>query len=404
MKDSLSRIVASRYGGRNIPVALVLPDGGRVALSEAPEVNIYARTWNGLRALATPELGRLARAYVRGDLDFSGGSQRALDIAETLVGSVKHGRERARARLVQWWHQRRSNKSNIQHHYDVSNAFYKLWLDERMVYSCAYFRDAADTLDQAQAQKLDHICRKLMLKPGEEFLDIGCGWGGLIFHAAQQYGVKATGITLSQNQYDYTRAKIVELGLDGRVEVEFLDYLDLPPAKLYDKIASIGMFEHVGIRNYPHYFGKIYAILKPGGLVLNHGITLNQVGVDGLGSGISDFVEEYVFPGGQLAHVSRVIEGMAERGLELIDAEPLREHYARTLWHWVERLERNADAARREAGEQKFRTWRIYLAGSGHAFDRGWLSIFQLLAGKAFPDGRLPHPLTRDYMYPRPTC
>jgi len=404
MKDSLSRIVASRYGGRNIPVALVLPDGGRVALSEAPEVNIYARTWNGLRALAAPELGRLARAYVRGDLDFSGGSRRALDIAETLVGSVKHGRERARARLVQWWHQHRSNKSNIQHHYDVSNAFYKLWLDERMVYSCAYFRDAGDTLDKAQAQKLDHICRKLMLKPGEEFLDIGCGWGGLIFHAAQRYGVKATGITLSQNQYDYTRAKIVELGLDGRVQVEFLDYLDLPPGKLYDKIASIGMFEHVGIRNYPHYFGKIYAILQPGGLVLNHGITLNQVGVDGLGSGISDFVEEYVFPGGQLAHVSRVIEGMAERGLELIDAEPLREHYARTLWRWVDRLERNADAARREAGEEKFRTWRIYLAGSGHAFDRGWLSIFQLLAGKPFSDGRLPHPLTRDYMYPRPTC
>ncbi len=402
MKDSLSRIVATRYGGRNIPVALVLPDGGRVALSEAPEVNIYARTWNGLRALASPELGRLARAYVRGDLDFSGGSQRALDIAETLVGSVKHGRERARARLVQWWHQHRSNKFNIQHHYDVSNAFYKLWLDERMVYSCAYFRDAADTLDHAQAQKLDHICRKLMLKSGEEFLDIGCGWGGLIFHAAERYGVKATGITLSQNQYDYTRAKIVELGLDGHVQVEFLDYLDLPPGKLYDKIASIGMFEHVGIRNYPHYFGKIYAILKPGGLVLNHGITLNQVGVDGLGSGISDFVEEYVFPGGQLAHVSRVIEGMAARGLELIDAEPLREHYARTLWHWVDRLERNADAARREAGEEKFRTWRIYLAGSGHAFDRGWLSIFQLLAGKPFPDGRLPHPLTRDYMYPRP--
>jgi cyclopropane-fatty-acyl-phospholipid synthase len=400
VKDSLSRIVASRYGGRNIPVALVLPDGGRVALSEAPEVNIYARTWNGLRALASPQLGRLARAYVRGDLDFSGGSQRALDIAEALVGSVSHGRERMRARLVQWFHQRRGNKSNIAHHYDVSNAFYKLWLDERMVYSCAYFRDAADTLDQAQAQKLDHICRKLMLQPGEEFLDIGCGWGGLIFHAAQRYGVNATGITLSQNQYDYTRAKIGELGLEGRVQVEFLDYLDLPPGRLYDKIASIGMFEHVGIRNYPHYFGKIHAILKPGGLVLNHGITLNQVGVDGLGSGISDFIEEYVFPGGQLAHVSRVIEGMAARGLELIDAEPLREHYARTLWHWVDRLERNADAARREAGEEKFRTWRIYLAGSGHAFDRGWLSIFQLLAGKPFPDGRLPHPLTRDYMYP----
>ena len=401
MKDSLSRIVANRYGGRNIPVALVLPDGGRVALSEAPEVDIYARTWNGLRALASPELGRLARAYVRDDLDFSGGSQRMLDIAETLVGSVNHGRERARARLVQWWHQRRGNRPNIQHHYDVSNAFYKLWLDDRMVYSCAYFRDPADTLDQAQTQKLDHICRKLMLRPDEEFLDIGCGWGGLIFHAAQAYGVRATGITLSQNQYDYVREQISVRGLADRVSVEFRDYLDLSPGKLFDKIASVGMFEHVGIGRYPRYFGKIFGILKPGGLVLNHGITLNQVGVDSLGSGISDFVEDYVFPGGQLAHVSRVIEGMAACGLELIDAEPLREHYARTLWHWVDRLERQADAARREAGEETFRTWRIYLAGSGHAFDRGWLSIFQLLAGKPFPDGRLPHPLTRDYMYVR---
>jgi cyclopropane-fatty-acyl-phospholipid synthase len=402
MNDSLSKIVASRYGGRNIPVALVLPDGGRVALSQPTEVDIYARTWNGLRALAAPELGRLARAYVRGDLDFSGGSRRILGIAEALVGSVSHGRERARARMLQWWHQHRGNPANIAHHYDVSNAFYKLWLDERMVYSCAYFRTATDTLDQAQTQKLDHICRKLMLAPGEEFLDIGCGWGGLIFRAAEEYGVKATGITLSRNQYEHVRERITARGLGGRVDVQLLDYLDLPHSKLYDKIASIGMFEHVGIRNYPRYFGKIHAILKPGGLVMNHGITQNQVGVAALGSGISDFVEEFVFPGGQLAHVSRVIEGLSAQGLELLDAEPLREHYGRTLWHWVDRLERNADAARRESGEERFRTWRIYLAGSAHAFDRGWLSIFQLLAGKPFADGRMPHPATRDYMYAPP--
>ncbi len=399
MKDSLSKIVTSRYGGRNIPVALVLPDGGRVALSQPTEIDIYARTWSGLRALASPEMGRLARAYVRGDIDFSGGSRRILGIAEALVGSVTHGRDRIRARLLQWWHHHRSNRANIAHHYDVSDAFYKLWLDERMVYSCAYFRSETDTLDQAQTQKLDHICRKLMLKPDEEFLDIGCGWGGLIFRAAERYGVRATGITLSRNQYEHVRAQIDERGLTGRVEVRFLDYSDLPPDRLYDKIASIGMFEHVGIRNYPRYFGKIYRILKPGGMVMNHGITQNEVGVEGLGSGISDFVEEFVFPGGQLAHVSTVIEAMAAQGLELLDAEPLREHYGRTLWHWVDRLERNADAARREAGEEKFRTWRIYLAGSAHGFDRGWLSLFQLLAGKPFPDGSLPHPATRDYMY-----
>jgi cyclopropane-fatty-acyl-phospholipid synthase len=399
MKESLQKLVANRYRGRNLPIALVLPDGGRVPLSEAPELDIYARTWNGLKALASPELGRLARAYVRNDIDFSGGAKRVLGIAEALVGRFSHGNERLSARARQWLNHRHSNKANIQHHYDVSNAFYRLWLDERMVYSCAYFHDDADTLEQAQLQKLDHICRKLMLAPGEEFLDIGCGWGGLILRAAQNYGVKATGITLSQNQHDYVAAKIAELGLGDRVRVELLDYLNLPERRLYDKIASIGMFEHVGIRNYPKYFGKIYRILKPGGLVLNHGITHNWIGGTSLGSGIGDFIEEYVFPGGQLAHAGRVIEGLATEGLEVIDAEALREHYARTLWQWVERLEDNADAARREVGEEKYRVWRIYLAGSAHAFDRGWLSIFQLLAGKPLQDGRLPHPATRAYMY-----
>ena len=399
MIRQLTQIIASRYGGRNIPVALVLPDGGRVALSERPEVDVYARTWRGLKALASPQLGALARAYVRNDLDFSGGAQRVLGIAEALVGGITHGREHIAARTRQWLHRLRSNQANIQHHYDVSNAFYRLWLDEGMVYSCAYFRTETDTLEQAQTQKLDHICRKLMLKPGDEFLDIGCGWGALILRAAQVYGVNATGVTLSRNQYEYVRARIAEAGLEHRVRVELRDYFDLPENPLYDKIASVGMFEHVGIRNYPRYFGKIFRLLKPGGLVLNHGITHNWLGATSLGSGIGDFVEEYVFPGGQLANVSRVMQGLAADGLELIDAEGLREHYARTLWHWTQRLEANAEAARREVGEERFRIWRIYLAGSAHAFDRGWLSIFQMLAGKPLPDGRLPHPATRDYMY-----
>jgi len=403
MKAPLQRIIASRYRDRNLPIALVLPDGGRVPLSESPEIDVYARNFNGLKALASPEMGRLARAYVHNDLDFTGGARRILGISEALVGRFAHGHERFTAHARQWLHRRQSNKAHIQHHYDVSDAFYKLWLDERMVYSCAYFRSDADTLAEAQLQKLDHICRKLMLAKDDEFLDIGCGWGGLILRAAQAWGVRATGITLSQNQHDHVKAKIAELGLGDRVRVQLLDYLNLPEDRLYDKIASIGMFEHVGTRNYPRYFGKIKRILKPGGLVLNHGITHNWVsGGSSLGSGIGDFVEEYVFPGGQLAHVGQVIEGLATEGLELIDAEALREHYARTLWHWLERLEANADAARREVGEERYRVWRIYLAGSAHAFDRGWLSIFQLLAGKPWPDGRLPHPPTRDYMYPTP--
>ena len=402
MKKPLQKIIASRYRDRNLPIALVLPDGGRVALSPSPEVDVYARTWSGLKTLAWPQMGTLARAYVHNDLDFTGGARRALAIAEALVGSFTDNRERLAERARAWLNRRRKNQANIQHHYDVSNAFYRLWLDEHMVYSCAYFRSETDSLEAAQLQKLDHICRKLMLEPGQEFLDIGCGWGALIFRAAQTWGVKATGITLSRNQYDHVAAKITELGLGDRVQVQLLDYLDLPEDRLYDKIASIGMFEHVGSRNYPRYFGKIARILNPGGLVLNHGITHNWIGGDSLGSGIGDFIEEYVFPGGQVAHVSRVMEGAAAQGLEVIDAEALREHYARTLWHWLERLEASADAARREVGEERFRVWRVYLAGSAHAFDRGWLSLFQLLAGKPLPDGRLPHPPTREYMYPHP--
>jgi cyclopropane-fatty-acyl-phospholipid synthase len=399
MAEPLQKIIANRYGGRNLPVTLVLPDGGRVTLSSDAEIEILARTWRGLKTLATPAMGALARAYVHNDIDFTGSARRATAIAEGMVGEISHGRDSLTTRWRLWRHQRRSNRANIRYHYDVSNAFYRLWLDSQLVYSCAYFGSNDETLDAAQVGKLDHICRKLRLEPGERFLDIGCGWGALLFHAAQKYGVFANGITLSQNQFDYVRDQIAVLGLAGKVTVELRDYLDLPEDTLYDKIASVGMFEHVGIARFPNYFGKIRRILKPGGLVLNHGITHNPLGAQSLGSGIGDFVEEYVFPGGELAHVAKVIEGMAEQGLEVIDAEALREHYAKTLWRWCERLEANADAARAEVGEEKYRVWRIYLAGSAHAFERGWLSLWQLLAGRPLPDGRLPHPLTRDYMY-----
>lgn len=399
MAQALQRMITDRYGGRDLPVTLVLPDGARVPLSQQPVVDVAARSWRGLKALARPAMGSLARAYVHGDIDFTGSARRILSIAESMVGSVSHGRDRARARWKLFLHQRRSNRSNIAHHYDVSNAFYRMWLDERMVYSCAYFTDDADTLDQAQVNKLDHICRKLRLARDETFLDIGCGWGGLIFHAAERYGVRAHGITLSQNQFEHVRSEIVRRGLTDRVEVELRDYATLPDEPRYDKVASVGMFEHVGVARFPQYFGKIHRVLKPGGLVLNHGITHNSLDADSLGSGIGEFVDDYVFPGGELTHVSRVIQGMAAEGLEAIDAEALREHYAKTLWAWTERLEAHQEEARREVGEERFRVWRIYMAGSAHAFDRGWLSLWQVLGGKAHADGRLPHPLTRGYMY-----
>ncbi len=399
--QAIQRIIADRYAGRDLPVTLVLPDGDRVPLSSSPAVDVVARSWKGLRALSKPAMGALARAYVRGDVDFTGSARAILSIAESMVGAFEHGSEGLSSRWKQFLHQHRSNRRNISHHYDVSNAFYRMWLDERMVYSCAYFKSESDTLDQAQVNKIDHICRKLRLAPGETLLDIGCGWGALVLHAAQNYGVTAHGITLSKNQFEHVSRAIEARGLGQRVKVELRDYLDLPEDVLYDKVSSVGMFEHVGVARFPRYFGKIHRILKPGGLVLNHGITHNALGAGGLGSGIGEFVEEYVFPGGELTHVSKVIESMAAESLESIDAEALREHYAKTLWHWVDRLEANSDAAKREVGEERFRVWRIYMAGSAHAFDRGWLSLWQILAGKPLPDGSLPHPPTREYMYDR---
>jgi cyclopropane-fatty-acyl-phospholipid synthase len=287
----------------------------------------------------------------------------------------------------------------VRYHYDVDDDFFGLWLDKRRVYSCAYFRREEDVLELAQEQKLDHICRKLMLRPGERFLDIGCGWGALIMWAAERYKVRATGITLSENQYEYARKRIRESGLDALCEVRLLDYRDVPEDNAYDKIASVGMFEHVGRKNLPVYFGKIFRLLRPGGLVMNHGITLNSVGQHELGSDIGAFIDEYVFPGGELSHISRVVEDMAAQGLESWDVESLRSHYARTLWHWVDRLETNRDAALASVGEKAYRIWRIYMAGSAHAFERGWMSVYQVLAGRPFADGRLAVPSTRDYIY-----
>ena len=399
MADTLQKIITSRYQGRDIPIALILPGGSRVPLSTAPEVEITARNFAGLRALATPGMGRLARAYVKNDVDFSGGARRMLAIAEAMVGNIAHGGISLGSRLRLWRHQHRSSKANISHHYDVSDAFYRLWLDARMIYSCAYFHRDDDTLEAAQTQKLDHICRKLRIASGDTLLDIGCGWGGLIFRAAEHYGAHTTGITLSQNQFNYVESQIKARGLEDRVHVRLMDYQDLPENELFDRIASVGMFEHVGVARFPLYFGKIYRLLKPGGFVLNHGITHNALGVAELGSGMGDFIDDYVFPGGELSHPAKVLEAMAAAGLEVVDAEALREHYAKTLWHWTERLEAAAPAAREEIGEERYRVWRIYLAGSAHAFDRGWLSLWQFLAGKPLPGGTLPHPLTRDYIY-----
>jgi len=392
-------IVEQRLRDTQAPVNLRLWNGKAFSPSAPSPVTLTVHSRQALINLVRPSLGRLARSYVEGEIDLEGNFRDVLRVGESLVAR-QHSVYRLRSHAWKWWrHSRAADRRSIEHHYDVGNDFYALWLDRNRVYSCAYFRQPDDALDLAQEQKLDHICRKLMLKPGERLLDVGCGWGGLILWAVRHYGVEAVGVTLSRDQHEYVSALIAQLGLAGRCEVRLQDYRDIPDDERFDKIASVGMFEHVGRRNLPAYFGKIHRLLRPGGLVLNHGITTNSLRDAELGGGIGEFVDQYVFPGGELTHVTAVAEEMSRQGLEVWDAECLRPHYARTLWHWVDRLEARRSEARAMVGEKRLRTWLIYMAGSAHAFTRGWISIYQLLGVKMQPDGAVPYPLTREHIY-----
>lgn len=352
-----------------------------------------------LLTLANPTLGGLARAYVEEWMDLEGSAQDIMSLGQDYC-NIDAGKDAQSNDAWMWWrHTRNRDKQNIRYHYDVSNEFYHLWLDQAKVYSCAYYEDGTEDIELAQTKKLEHICRKLMLKPGERFLDIGCGWGALILKAAEEYGVEAWGITLSQNQYEYVVEQIAKRGLNGQVHVQLMDYRDLPAEMPFDKIASVGMIEHVGNRNLREYFDKIYTLLKPDGIVMSHGITFVQLNSGGLGSGISDFIEDYVFPGGELTHVSTVTKELAASGLEPLDMENLRAHYGRTLWEWVQRLEVNKAEAVRLIGERNYRIWRIYMAGSAFSFDHNWLALFQIVAGKPKADGSLTYPFNRKHIY-----
>ena len=399
LQNQILKMVEGRLRRLRLPVALELWNGQALRFADYPTVTLKVNKPQALLNFAKPSLGKLARSYVERGFDFKGPTRDIINLGEHLCENEVLVDKKA-SRALSWWkHSKPADRKNISHHYDVSNDFYALWLDQRRVYSCAYFKQADDTLEHAQEQKLEHICRKLDLKPGERLLDIGCGWGGLVLWAAEHHGVHATGITLSQNQHDYVQTQIQARGLQDRVAVHLMDYRDVPEDVPYDKIASVGMFEHVGRHNLAKYFAKIYRLLKPGGLVMNHGITSSGLDTQGLGSGISDFIDEYVFPGGELVHVSHVIQSLSAHGLECWDAECLRPHYARTLWHWVDRLEAHETQAKEMVGEEKYRIWRIYMAGSAHAFERGWMSIFQILGGKPLANGTMPYPLTREHVY-----
>jgi len=287
-------------------------------------------------------------------------------------------------------------RSQIAHHYDLGNDFYKLWLDESMTYSCAYFRHDSDSLELAQNQKVDHILRKLQLNKGQSLLDIGCGWGALICWAAEHYGVNAHGITLSQKQYDHTLNLIKQRGLEQKVSVELMDYRDLQGEARYDKLVSVGMFEHVGLKNLPAYFAIAHRLLKPGGLFLNHGITSDEGGWKK--SLTTEFINRYVFPDGQVETIGTVQRIMEDTGFEIHDVESLRQHYALTLREWVRRLEEQREEALKYVTEPVFRIWRLYMAVSALQFEEGCSGIYQVLISKRTPFAR-PVPLTRNDLY-----
>jgi len=380
------------------PVKLVLWDGREVAFAEKPRVVVRLKDSRVAAALVRPTLLTLAEAYIEGEVEIEGDVRDAIRGAEAISRAIPRPLFQSQGPTNER-HTKSADREAVQHHYDVSNEFYALWLDPRMVYSCAYFHDEDDSLEQAQRQKLDHICTKLRLQPGERFLDIGCGWGALVMHAARHYGVVATGITLSENQQRLAQERIREAGLQDRCRVLLQDYRDTPGEGVFDKVASVGMFEHVGLRNLPVYFNVVRRLLKEKGLFLNHGITSSDVRNRAVGLGAGEFIGRYVFPKGELPHLHRAVHDMSEQDFEVHDVECLRPHYARTLELWSAAFEKRFKEAASASSERTARIWRIYLAGCAYAFDQGWISIYQVLATRRTKPGRTALPLTRDWIY-----
>jgi cyclopropane-fatty-acyl-phospholipid synthase len=406
---ALAPLVDEVLGG-DLPLAVEAYDGSRAGPDDAT-TTLVVRSPDALRRILTApgELG-IARAYVAGDLDLDGDIWELLALRDRmpkvqlaprtllrLVGELGGWRKVRRlappeveARLHGRRHSRARDAAAISHHYDVSNAFYRLVLGPSLTYSCAVFHDPADSLEQAQANKYELICRKLGLEPGMRLLDVGCGWGGMVLHAAARHGVRAVGVTISKRQAELAEKRVVEAGLSDMVEIRLQDYREIEDGP-FDAISSIGMFEHVGEARLAEYFGRLRALVQPQGRLLNHGISHPP----GLKARLPrrSFANRYVFPDGELHEVGRVVSLTQQAGFEVRHLETLREHYGLTLRRWVANLEAAWADAVEEVGEARARVWRLYMAASAVNFEGGRTQIHQILAAPTTDDGDSGLPL-----------
>ena len=409
--ESVLRTIFGEAYARDFNVAFW--DGTLVRATREPRFTLRVNSPGALRAAFKPPVDLNAgRAFAAGLLDVDGDVEAAVDELFHLVR-----RPSAAAMLRLSWLLRRlpraqlpplrearlrgkrhslaRDRAAIGFHYDQPVEFYASFLDRDLVYSCAYFDDGVESLDDAQRAKIDHTLRKLRLRPGERLLDIGCGWGALVVRAAREFGAQVLGVTLSEAQAREGQRRIAQAGLSGSARVELRDYREVRGS--FDKIVSIGMFEHVGRDKLPEYFGTAYRLLEPGGLFLNHGIALcGNERRDGKATG---FMGRFIFPDGELETVSDALQFAERAGFEVRDVENLREHYMRTLRCWVRNLENNRDVAVAAAGEQSYRAWRLYMAGSAQGFRTGRIGIYQSLLAKPAAGGNVNLPPTRRDLY-----
>jgi cyclopropane-fatty-acyl-phospholipid synthase len=401
VQKQISAWIAGMRDQLALPLRVELWNGQQFDLSgDTPRVTIRLPKASAARYLLTPSLSNLGSAYVEGDIEVKGKANDMISIVNALARSTLKA-EGKFARIVRTiGHDKKKDAEAIRYHYDVSNDFYQRFLDPNMVYSCAYFETGDETLAEAQVKKIDHILKKIQLKQGQTLLDIGCGWGALVIRAAQQYGAKCIGVTLSENQAALARERVTAAGLDHLVEIRLQDYRDVQGQ--FDRITSVGMFEHVGLKHLPDYFATINRLLADDGLVMNHGITSTDPDNGETPYGGGEFIEKYVFPHGELAHIGQVLKAMQQGSLEAFDVENLRRHYARTCAIWTDNFEANEADVRRIAGDKRYRIWHVYLAGCTYAFDQDWISLYQIVCGKA---GRNPAalPWSRNYMYSKQT-